>query len=167
MPTRGRSRKSSSRSRRKTTWSQTSFQHSLVPIGGQSATDITHPAIANNNEPTGTCVRLIGNWSFSPVVGVSLADYNMSVGITLLTIDALAAFAVPDPAADVTQDWYFWDSWGGGMQADGSSNITRAFDIRSSRRLREGFRLIWVTDNLVMELAGVLDVRIRTLWMMP
>ncbi len=168
MPPRRRSGSSFRRgTRRKTTWFQSTFTHSLTTSPVQLITDISHPAIVNNNEPIGTCLRLMGNYAYTPLVGTAQADYNLAVGVCIVTIDALAAAAVPDPGADVTQDWYYWDSWEGGLLNAGLSTYTQRFDIRSARRLRDGYRLIWTTDNVTQELAGDVQIRLRTLWAMP
>ncbi len=167
MPTRGRSRSSFRRARTKTVWSQNRFTHQLGIGGVESITDISHPAIGANNEPTGAILRMLGTWNVSPVVGGSLEDYEFAVGVSVVTIDALSAGATPDPLTDVTQDWYFWDSWLGKLNAVGTSTYTKSFDIRSSRRLREGFRLVWVTENPAIEIAGLLSMSLRTLWKMP
>ena len=168
MPQRGRSRSSFRRgSRSKAVWSQSTFSHALPAGGFGFITNITHPAITNNSEPTGVCIRMLGNWSYSPDIGAAIGDYNVSMGVCVVTIDAFLASAVPDPASDVTQDWYFWNAWEGAMINTGLSNQTGYFDIRSARRLREGYRLVWVSENVVMELAGTLQVNLRTLWRMP
>jgi len=168
MTTRRLSRSSSrgGRARRKTTWDQSTINHTRGTAAGQSVTDISHPAIAANNEPTGTIRRWVGNWTLSPLT-TGPAEYNVFIGIAVVTIDALAALAVPDPASDVTQDWYWWSAWEGGIADLGLSSRTMQFDIRTARRLREGYRLVLVSENLTQELASEFHLRARGLWSMP
>ncbi len=162
-----RSRSRSGRGRRKTTWFQANANHSRTAGASLNFTDISHPAITANNEPTGTCRRLIGNWAVTPQTAVAGVEYNISLGIAVMTIDALTAGATPDPAADVTQDWYWWDSWEGTLADAGLSTYTNHFDIRTARRIREGYRLVLITENLGQELASFVHFRARTLWSMP
>jgi len=113
------------------------------------------------------CKRLIGTMTLTPVSGVAAQDYNVSIGIAVVTADAVAAGVVPDPVGDAQQDWYYWTAWEGELNSAGQSNWTKEFDIRTSRRLREGYRLMFQSENSVQELGATLFVRLRTLWSLP
>jgi len=76
---------------------------------------------------------------------------------------------VPDPLGDQTQAWYYWRSqqFINVANTPQTSALMWEFDIRTSRRVRGGFRLAWVSESLGG--AGVysgliLSVSIRTLW---
>ena len=151
----------------KLSWDQTSFVHILALAGGSLVTDITNlhiSAAGGAGIPTGTCIRMVGNLTvFQRAIGVEEQNYN--IGVSVMTADALFAGATPDPRDDVLQDWYYWRGWEGMVSDD--QNHEASFDIRSSRRLREGFRLAWVTQNSSTEVDAEMRVHLRTLWRMP
>ena len=167
MPTGRRSRGTSRGAKRFTTWDQPQVNHTRGTSSGITVTDISHPAIAANNEPTGTCRRMVGNWSLTPQLAPSSEEYNIYVGVTLVTIDALVAGNTPDPQTDVTQDWYYWAGWEGGLADLGLSSQTMLFDVHTSRRVREGWRLVLISQNKTQELGSFFHLNMRCLWSMP
>ena len=128
-------------------------------------TDISHSMIQADTEPTGACLRLIGNFTLSPSVGIVAEVYNISVGIAV--VSQAVTSQVPTPVGDPSQDWYYWSVWSGILSPTSNINQTVTFDIRTSRRLREGYRLVFVSENVIQELASDVRVRLRTLWRMP
>jgi len=87
------------------------------------------------------------------------------VGIGVVTQDALAAGAVPDPASDFHQDWLYWTRRAFKLPTLGGPSITTwDIDIRSARRLRGGYALVMVTETLAQNTTSQLQVAMRTLW---
>ena len=163
MTTRRRSRSSfrGRAARKKTYWDQNNFQANTTAVGFTSVRDISHILITGGQEAGGTCLRLVGNMNYMQIAA-SFEPFNFGVGVAVITNDALAAGAVPDPLTDLTHDWYFWYAWEGNLGFE--VQHTKEFDICSSRRLREGYRLVWVVQNLIQELPGQLQCNFRTLW---
>ena len=93
---------------------------------------------------------------------MNFEDGNMGVGVAVVTADALATGQVPDPLSDLSQDWYYWHAWRGllGFEAQ----HYQQFDIKTSRCLREGYRLMWATQHFTQEVATLMQVNLRTLW---
>jgi len=164
-------RRSSSRSTRRprirTTWNQ-SF-HEFVQTGGaqQTVFDISHPLITDNETSGGTCLRLIGDLRFENG-GASADHITLGIGISVVTADSIfSSAAIPDPLADFRQDWYFWraSAWHLSPAGDPTSFVSIPIDIRSSRRIREGFRLAAIVDKAVTtETSWNLVLSLRTLW---
>ena len=147
--------------RKKTYWDQTAFVFNPGPSAFLAVRDISHVLISGGNEPGGTCLRLVGNLNYFQIAA-SFEVFNLSVGVGVVTNDALAVGAVPDSIVDLTHDWYWWHSWEGNLGFEAQHN--KEFDIRFARKLREGYRLVMVLENTVQELVGKVEVRLRTLW---
>ena len=140
---------------------QDNFDDTIPTIGASFVQDISHLSISLGNNAGGTCLRMIGNLNYYTEAAVSEV-FNIGVGVVVVTAEALAAGVVPDPLSDTTQDWYYYHAWQGNLSQD--DQHTQNFDIRSARRLREGYALAWSTQNFTQEVAGKLSVRIRSLW---
>ena len=167
MPTRRRSASSSRRTKIRTVWQQTNFTHTQTPVSSQQITDISHQAIMDEDERTGKVLRVIGNITVTPQVGTAPGDYNFAAAISVASENALTGSRIPGALNASQQDWYYWTSWEGELSSGGTSNHTVYFDIRTARVLREGYRLVWNSQNAVQELGSNLFVRLRTLWSMP
>jgi len=154
-------RYSTRRARRKTYWHQENFDLELGPASEGNVIDISHISISLGNNAGGTCLRLIGNLNYSSIVA-GFEKYNYGVGVAVMTSDAIVAGATPDPLSDLSQDWYYYDAWEGILGLE--NNHTRYFDIRTARRIREGYRLGWVTQMFTQEVVGQMRVRLRSLW---
>ena len=127
-------------------------------------TDISNLHITDLSEPLGTCLRMLGNGNFHPAGTFSLTEqYQFGVGVAVVTQDANFAGAVPDPLIDVLQDWYYWHAWNG-LLSEATPNYQWSFDIRTARKLREGYRLVWVSQVFAEEIGSELKVNLRTLW---
>jgi len=163
--TRGRS---SGRTRRvPTTWEQIQTPINFPIVAVSSSFDITQQTIRLQENTGGTIIRTIGEFAFFPDTGTALGDEAIvSLGICVVTKDALAAGALPDPSTDLEHDWYYWVSTRFAPVAGGGEDSTFRFkwDIRSSRRLREGYRLVLLAEKEVSEgtFAGLLSM--RNLW---
>ena len=167
MTTRRRSRPSfrGRKAKQRVYWDQESFLVSPPSAGGSSVRDISHIMISTGVEPGGTCLRMVGNLNYYQTPA-SFEEFNIGIGVSIVTADALGegSGAMPDPLTDLTHDWYYWHGWEGMLGLEAQHN--QVFDIRSSRRLREGFRLVWISQNFSQEVVGKLRVHLRTLWSM-
>ena len=87
------------------------------------------------------------------------------MGIAVVSEDALAATAVPDPASDFNQDWYYWTGRSIKVRApEGPQVVTWDADIRSMRRLRGGYRLVMVSETGANEDSLEIHTTMRLLW---
>ncbi len=130
--------------------------------------DISHALITDGETSGGTCKRLIGDLRFENA-DASADHIVLGIGITVATVDAFIAGALPDPLTDLRQDWYYWraSAWHPGPTAASNANnfITIPIDIRSGRRLREGFRLIAIIEKeITTEVAWNMVLSLRSLW---
>ena len=168
MTTRGRTRKSFRRAKKATYWNQSVFTHSPLASGSQVVTDISHQLIGTVFEPGGTGLRMILHAQF--LANDTAGQANVGFGVIRVTADAAIDGSVPDPMQDFNQDWYYW--WGrfgvsvtSGLVIGVGSNPTVDVDIRSARKLNEGWRLVLVTQTLVTSfVAPDIHFRVRTLW---
>ena len=168
MPTNRRNRRSSSRrGSRPVAWQQTIASHSLTAAASIRVTDMSHSMISAGTEPIGTCRRILISANLEPGNSSAIATYNFFTGIAVVAAEGISSGEVPKPATAVQQDWYFWTGWEGQMLDTGQQNFSFHADIRSARRLREGYRLVLVTENNAQELISDIHYRIRTLWTLP
>ena len=149
---------------RKTSWFNQLYEATLTAAGSQQVFDLSHPRITTLTESTGTVVRMIMEVHLANAATVPDLT-SFSLGVTVLTEDARAAGATPDPLSDSDQDWYYW--WAGKPAVSDSGKVVIQVDIRSARRLRGGFRLAMIMQNAVNELPTEVVAMVRTLWMMP
>ena len=168
MPRR-RSRRSSRGSRRRTTWDQSRFTHIMTAAASQSTTDISPPNLDVGATQTATILRLIGQIQLISPLTAGAAD--VAVGVCVVSADA-AQGAVPDPLTDQSQDWYYWRSGlvpltTGLVAGGGSTNPVWEFDIRTSRRLRGGYRLVAISENDEDPEIAHLHWNVRGLWTIP
>ena len=147
--------------RRKTYWDQNSFQFTPAAAPTLQVRDISNIHITDLSESGGTILRMIGQFNYYHEAA-SIETFNYGIGVAVITQDALAAGAVPDPQVDLNQDWYYWDSWEGVLINEGQHQVN--FDIRTARKLREGYRLVMVMQSFIQELAGFIRVDMRNLW---
>jgi len=168
MASRQRGRRSSRRGiRARVYWQQSRFVHTLTSAGSTSVTDISHALIQSSAEPGGTVMRMILDMQM--YAEDTSGEIAWAMGVSLSTLDGIQG--PPDPIGDAQQDWYYWtgspvSAISSGLVAGESANPKIAVDIRSKRRLREGFRLILVSES---EPTGstqpaILAYNIRTLW---
>ncbi len=92
-------------------------------------------------------------------------EQEMFLGVAVVTRDARVGGIVPTPASNFNQDWYYWTRMmHKQFTLDGPPFTSRSADIRSRRRLRGGYDLILVLENVTQQLATVLNVSMRLLW---
>ena len=162
-----RRRRSSSRGfsrgpRVPTTWEQVLSTFNRTIVLSQTILDITQLQISSGTTTGGTIVRSIGDISISS--NDAAGDQGQfTVGICVVTKDAFTAGAVPDPLTDLEHDWYYWLSKE--LSFDFIGEVQHfLWDLRSARKLREGYRLVLVIDKGTTE--GSIDfvVAMRNLW---
>ncbi len=152
-----------------TTWEQITIPSTHGIAGGTTFIDITQQTIRLLDNTGGTIVRSIGEVAFFPGSGsASIDEAHIAVGMTVVTKDAVAAGALPDPFTDLEHDWYFWYSTHWHILLDaaqGSTNVLRVtWDLKTSRRLREGYRLVLLIEKDVTELGFQTRTSMRNLW---
>ncbi len=96
---------------------------------------------------------------------VALDQSFVSMGVAVVTEDALAAAALPDPEFDFNHDWYYWTRRMHKQNTLDSPPIT-SWDaiIRSKRRLRGGYRLVLITENPANPDPIEVMISMRNLW---
>jgi len=130
--------------------------------GAASVADITGNAVAAGRQG-GSVLRFMGRLQIFQTSQNQTVD--LALGVTLVSADALAAGAVPDPQTDLQQSWYYWTRIRAQMAIDDNNiSLSREFDIRTSRRIRSDQRLILVFE--AGALAGTIGVSVsaRLLW---
>jgi len=153
MTMRRRSRRSFTRKpREKTTWDQTTAGFTMVAAVAQSVIDLTPLSITSlgfAGNSGGTIKRMIGDLRFE-TTGAGPDHVDVDIGIVVVTADALAAGAVPDPVSDFTTDWYFWKHLDQHLPSNNAESFNQGvieWDIRTARKLRGGYRLALVIDK--------------------
>ena len=155
--------------KRPTTWEQIPSSFTRSSAAGQSILDISNDNIIDDESSGGTCIRMIGTVSAEHDLGAqAIETVEFGYGIAVITKDALAAGAVPDPLAtlDQNQDWYFWKTYKQTLGPAGTDNglIVTDINIRSARRLRGGYRLAFIMEKAITELGMHFHVELRMLW---
>jgi len=133
--------------RARTSWFNNASATVAVASGAQAIFDLTPLAgLPPNYEGGFTIRRMIGG------IGVAAqaanAGFTGTFGIAVVTRDAVAAGAVPEPAADLV-DWYYHTVvFRQAIAADVKGDVQRLFDIHTSRAIRgEGRTLVAVFDS--------------------
>ena len=152
--------------RRKVSWENLAVNHSHGVMASVVFTDLTPEPMQTVHLGVGTATirRMLGHLTLSVQAADAAASF-MSVGVAVVSQDALAAGALPDPEGDFNQDWYYWTrrsilvpALGGLFQLDWD------FDIRSMRRLRGGYALVFISESPLNPQITDLEVSMRTLW---
>ena len=143
MTMRRRGRRTSRRSPRKIlSWFNNAGVPAAIAIGAQGLQDLLPIATLMPQFLGGlTVLRMIGTLELT----AQTADQDVfgSLGIAVMTRDAFAGAAVPDPILDHV-DWYYQQNWFnnesrvGDLQEAGRTS----FDIRTARRIRGEDRLL-------------------------
>ncbi len=170
MPTYRRSRGRSRGARPKLTWEQTTIVHNLTAAASAVVTNLTMINLGVGAIQTATVRRMIGSVRLQALDTADAVSYG--VGVYVGIGDAITA-NVPDPLQDLTQDWYWWRAGleipvtSGLTGGPGATNPEWEFDIRTMRRIRAGYKLVIVSQNLVNAQAIVADISLRLLWSSP
>jgi len=157
--------------RPRTTWNQTRSNFVFTGAAGSVFLDLSHPTITSGENSGGSCIRVIGDVRFENA-GANPDHINVGVAIMVVTEDALGAGVIPSPFTDLRQDFYFWRATAfhldqaGGAQSSVDAYVELAkIDLRTSRRLREGYRLVMgVEKDATSEVSWNFTTSLRTLW---
>ena len=142
---RGRFRRSA---RTPTRWETLNF--AMVHAAGASIVfaDITVEPVLDNEAGTATIRRVIAHVNYAPV---GLGTHEFAIGIAVVTMDAMAAGALPDPLGDFQQGWYYWTQRPMLVDAEaGLRTLDFDFDVRTMRKLRGGYRLALITETPIL-----------------
>jgi len=168
MTTRSRrlSRPRSRGRREKTTWENVNFEILRTAAAGVSVADITPVFIQTNAFQTPSkIIRSLMSFDFD--VDSSIGEVqSISVGILVVNHESLTGDGIPDVINDFQQDFYFWKTFS--LRPVSNEGLHQHFevDIRTSRRLRGGYGLLFIAQNPVQERATTLDVSMRNLWVL-
>jgi len=151
--------------RQKISWLQSALEFVIsAGVGAILFSDLTPPPMrAASTEGTATIKRLIMTGLFG-AQAQSIQPQRMAMGIYVVSHEAFDQTAFSDPTADEGQDWYYWTQRA--VQPNGISSQGDYWDIdlRTSRRLRAGYKLIMVVNNPLNDVVTNLTVGLRTLW---
>ncbi len=171
MPARRATRRSRSPARggprRQTTWENLCIEFAHGTIGETVIFDLTPEPMATALVGTATLIRSIMNlWYNIDGAGSNNTTQQVALGITVMTNDAFAAGAVPDPlTGDFQQAWYYWTCLQLTHAAAAAPVTEREVDIRTARKPRGGFKLVAITESIsTNDIDTVLFLGMRNLW---
>ena len=114
---------------------------------------------------TATLLRMIGTFFLSDVSVDGL--YQVGLGIYISTADAVIT-APPDPLSDTNQAWYYWRADRDFHEATVEGRKEpKSFDIRTGRRLRQGYRLGLIFETIGNPGTIQVNLSARMLWSSP
>ena len=143
-------------------------EHPHGVLGEEVFTDLTPQPMATDLVGTATLIRSVMNFRFgADTSSLGATVQRIGIGITVMTNDAFAASAIPDPlTGDFQQSWYYWTARQQTLL--GTSGPREQFwdvDIRSARRLRGGFKLVIISESPSLnDLDTSLFINMRNLW---
>ena len=154
--------------RRQTTWENLCIEFAHGTAGSEVIADLTPEPMGSDLIGTATLIRSLMEFSFMmDTASTGATVQQIAFGITVMTNDAFAAGAVPDPlTGDFQQSWYYWTC----KQIIGSAGagprlVSWNVDIRSARRLRGGFKLVAISESpAANDLDTTLFLSMRNLW---
>ena len=156
-PTRG------ARRRPKTSWEQQAFIATHTAAASITTADLT-PAATDEAILEGTLLRAIIHFDLT-ATGFAAPQQPVSVGIAVVTFDAFAAGALPDPESDFNFDWYYWTRRTLTRQTSGEmSNVSWDVDLATGPRVKSEMRLVMISQNPTNDLVLTLQSSIRLLW---
>ena len=156
--------------RQPTTWFNKRINFVQTGAAQSTLTDISHPTISAFSNSGGICKRLIGAITWE---NASANDdhFDLGVAIAVVTEDALTGSEVPTPLdfSDQDQGFYFWATRSIHLETSSvdaaGSQLTIPIDIRTSRRLRGGYRLVLVAEKgVTVEVSLNVSISLRSLW---
>jgi len=168
MTTRPRARRPSARrtSRKKrTVWENLFIEHPHGTIGEEVFTDFTPEPMGSDLVGSAKILRMIMNFTWSKdATAINSTIQTIGFGISVMTNDAFAAGALPDPLSDFQQSWYYWTAFAGVFNTN-FNVYERSADIRTQRVLRQGFKLVGVSQSLAAnDLDTSFRITMRNLW---
>jgi len=163
MTTRRRFRRSGGR-RKRTQWTQLSPVFPHVAAADTFLADLTPEPMASSLEGTAKILRFLANFTITQTAAEN-ATNEYGVGVAVLGHEAFDGLAVPDPlVGDFSQGWYYQTERAYQRTAAGGGMLTWEVDIRTSRVLRAGYKLVMVSRSPVNPVAITVRVGIRMLW---
>ena len=152
-------------------WHQSGITFNLAATGVLVFADVTPTPLApedpeDEGHGNAVVIRSIANFSLRNV-GTDAAVHNMGVGMYVSTKTALDNLSFVDPlvGTSLNQDWYYWSARSLLKNDFAQEGKDWDIDIRSSRKLRNGYRLLIVA---VADVANtdplILTVGMRNLW---
>ncbi len=172
MPTsrRFRSRRGGS-ARIKTTWNNSALTFTLGTAGVVTFANLTPRPLSIGDESHGTavCKRAIMNFKAVQLESASNVPQNFGIGLYVSTRQAISQLEIllPLGAGNTNQDWYYWTgrSTYGETNEVGQSSPDWDVDIRTSRRLREGYGLVLAIEPASANTSGIIiTASVRLLW---
>jgi len=167
MTTRRRSpRRFSQGARQKVRWIQVIAGFTMVAAVAQTFIDISPPRVSNLVATGGTIKRTIGQIAIE-TAGVAADHVDFDVGIAIVTLDAVTALAVPDPATEIDYNWYFWQHLDAHLPGNAAAAMNQGrveWDIKTMRKLQPGYRLVLVMDKSSSTDILNVSVGMRNLW---
>ena len=168
MTTRSRrsSRRTSGRRREKTTWENINFEMSFTAAASSSVADLTPVFIQTNNFQTPSkIVRMIANFHLA-VAGSAAATQQLSIGIWVVQHEGLTGDGAADVINDFQQDFFYWTTRHITPLTVATGVTDWSIDLRTSRRLRGGYGLLFKAQNAVQAEPLELGVSMRNLWVL-
>ncbi len=147
----------------KTIWENLHFRFLHSAVGSATFSVISPEPLRTDNIGTAVIHRMIGHIDMA-AVGTDATQQIGAFGVCVLSRDAATAGTVPEPLSDTQQAWYYWTVRNAIGEPGGNRQMSWDFDIRTKRRLRSGYDLVWVWENTLNELAVDVDISIRSLW---
>ena len=165
---RRRTSRSSRGARIKTTWEQIDEDFLQLPGPSKTLIDVSHTTITNELNSGGMSMRLIGKLQYEHAAGAqAIEGTEIAAGICVMTKDSFTSGVSPSPLnGDEEQDWYWWNSAMHSLGPAGTDGglITWPIEIKSKRRLRGGYRLVFIASKGLTELGLDVHLSMRVLW---
>ena len=164
MPYPKRSRSRGHGRRQPTRWRQDTFDFTNTAAADITVMDITPDPLAGEQpHGTGLCKSLFVTINASQAAGGTSQD-DYSIGIAVVTEDAVTAGSVPNPTTDPRQGWYWWATKAFTATAENLMWPIYDFVVKSARLLRGGYRLVAIISNPANAAPIRFTVGIRGLW---
>ena len=147
-----------------TTWKNYGIEFAMTAAAGPIVfSDLTPLPMRTQTDNLGsaTILRLVGSVTFTTDGNTTSNPAHAAIGIYVLSDEAFDSLAFADPLADVQQPWYYWTFT---TIANTSTPQVIPFDIRTSRRLRQGYRLMAVTNNVLNDQQTKITLSARAVW---
>jgi len=97
---------------------------------------------------------------------IDVQPQSLAVGIWVVQHEGLTGLGSADIFNDFQQDFYYWTTLFSVQAAVIRMNPSTNVDIRTSRRLRGGYGLLFKAQNETQEEATKLQVSMRNLWVL-
>ncbi len=169
MPNRRNFRRRQTGTRAKTTWAQHALTFTLLPTGTTVFADLTPPPLLISGEEFGhgsaTLKRAIMSFTLAQLTQEANVMQTMGLAMYVSTSRAVADSAIRDALFESEADWYYWTARGQLRETDFPLQESWDVDLKTQRRLREGYKLVMTAQAAVANTQTmVLTVGARLLW---